>query len=100
MLMELTLRQFFQSALGRFSGFEGLMSYLRRASMRMRLKRGRHSAVASSFKTKRNRSQRDVVFCIGYELAPLLVSFDINSQNIFLVCGAIRVDKKSKSWRF
>jgi U3 small nucleolar RNA-associated protein 7 len=68
--------------------------------MRMRLNRGRHSAVTSGFETERYRSQLDLVVCIDYGLASQLVLFDFNPQNIFLVCVAIRADKKSKSWRF
>jgi hypothetical protein len=66
----------------------------------MRLNRGRHSAVTASFKSKRYRSQFDVVVCIDCELAPPLGLFDVSPQNIFLVCVVIRADKKSKSWRF
>jgi hypothetical protein len=66
-LEQLTFGQFFQSALRCLSRFKGLMSYLRRASMRVRLDRSRHSAVTSGFEPKWNRSQFDVE-TVGYHL--------------------------------
>jgi hypothetical protein len=70
------------------------VSDFRGASMRMRLNRGRHSAVTSGFETERYRSQLDLVVCIDYEFAPQLVLFDFNPQNIFLVCVAIQLHVK------
>jgi len=70
------------------------------ASMRMKLNRGRHSAVSSGFKTKWYRSQFGIVVYMDYKLAPLLILLDVNPQKYFLWCVAIRADKKSKSWRF